>query len=79
MTHHIFCFWLFNSAIYFTTKIYGHNIFSFNKDIYMNDVWYKVTDCWPLINFAYLFVGIFGSMCIDKLYKFLKRRVNACF
>ena len=79
MIHHIFCFWLFNSAIYFTTKIYGHNIFSFNKDIYMNDVWYKVTDCWPLINFAYLFVGIFGSMCIDKLYKFLKRRVNACF
>lgn len=45
----------------------------------MNDVWYKVTDSWPLINFAYLCVGIIGSMFIDRLYNYIKRIVNACF
>lgn len=71
MTHHIFCFWLINSFIYY---ILGYQ--RFNYDMYMHDVWYKVTDYWPFSNMIYLFGSIIGSICISHIWIYIKNKLN---
>lgn len=70
MTHHIFCFWLINSIIYYIIGYQG-----FNYDLYMNDVWYKIIDYWPFSNMIYLLGAVMGSIYIAKIYTHIKKKL----
>ena len=70
MTHHIFCFWLINSIIYYIIGYKG-----FNYDLYMNDVWYKIIDYWPFSNMIYLLGGVIGSIYITQIFTYIKNKL----
>lgn len=69
MTHHIFCFFLLNTIIFEFIKFTNKNYFSFDYNMYYSNVWYKVTNFWPFIDFVYVVFAIAGSIVIGYLVK----------
>lgn len=72
MTHHIFCSFVLNTIIFEFIKISNKNYFNFNYDLYYTNVWYKITNFWPFIDFMYVAIGIIGSIFIGYLFKEIK-------
>ena len=79
MTHHIFCFFVFNSIIFYLSKIFMIDYLNFNYEFYYTNVWYKVTNFWPFIELIYVIIGVFGSILLGFLANKIKIFIKTKF
>ncbi|MDY3867878.1 MAG: acyltransferase family protein [Pyramidobacter sp.] len=75
MVHHLFCFWLLNTFFLMLKEQGVFQMLFFNHERYMTDIYYRVPRYQPLMDFAYVIVGITGSLLIDWGYQTLKKKL----
>lgn len=72
MVHHLFCFWLLTTFFWFLKEQHYFTMAYFDYNKYLTNIWYRLPRYQPVMNYAYITVGVVGSLVIDQFYKYVK-------
>lgn len=80
MTHQQFFFWILNTMIFGLTYFNVYKLSSFNYDLYMKDIYYRIEAHPPVNQLLYLIAGVMGPIICCWIYeRYIKMHIaNIC-